>query len=145
MANLSTVTWDATTVDDPACGVLGNRLSGRGPRYRVPVRVFVFGAARVEDRSGTPVDIGARKPRSIVSALAMTPGRPVYPGLLADLCGPAPAAGGPGALHAYLSGLRKALDPTVARGRRPGCWDDRPRVPPADRWGRSCTGGRLRR
>ena len=106
------MTWDVTTVDDTACGVLGNRLSGRGPRYRVPVRVFVFGAARVEDPSGTPVDIGARKPRSIVSALAMTPGRPVSPGLLADLVwagDPPPAAHG--ALHAYISGLRKALEP----------------------------------
>ena len=82
------------------------------PRYRVPVRVFVFGAARVEDPSGTPVDIGARKPRSIVSALAMTPGRPVSAGLLADLVwagDPPPAAHG--ALHAYISGLRKALEP----------------------------------
>jgi DNA-binding SARP family transcriptional activator len=78
----------------------------------VPVRVFVFGAARVEDPSGAPVDIGARKPRSIVSALAMAPGRPVSPGLLADLVwagDPPPAAHG--ALHAYISGLRKALEP----------------------------------
>ena len=87
--------------------------------YRVPVRVFVFGAARVEGRPdgsaadhATPVDIGARKPRSIVAALAMTPGRPVSPGLLADLVWagePPPAAHG--ALHAYISGLRKALEP----------------------------------
>jgi DNA-binding SARP family transcriptional activator len=85
----------------------------------VPVRVFVFGAARVEGRPdgsaadhATPVDIGARKPRSIVAALAMTPGRPVSPGLLADLVWagePPPAAHG--ALHAYISGLRKALEP----------------------------------
>ena len=85
----------------------------------MPVRVFVFGAARVEGRPGdsdtddaTPVDIGARKPRSIVAALAMTPGRPVSPGLLADLVWagePPPAAHG--ALHAYISGLRKALEP----------------------------------
>ncbi len=84
----------------------------------MPVRVFVFGAARVEGRpdsgrlDATPVDIGARKPRSIVAALAMTPGRPVSPGLLADLVWagePPPAAHG--ALHAYISGLRKALEP----------------------------------
>ncbi len=85
----------------------------------MPVRVFVFGAARVEGRphgsgadDATPVDIGARKPRSIVAALSMTPGRPVSPGLLADLVWagePPPAAHG--ALHAYISGLRKALEP----------------------------------
>ena len=75
-------------------GFGGNQTSGRrSRRYRVPVRVFVFGAARVEGRpdsgrlDATPVDIGARKPRSIVAALAMTPGRPVSPGLLADLAG----------------------------------------------------------
>jgi DNA-binding SARP family transcriptional activator len=89
----------------------------------VPVRVFVFGAACVEgrpsgaDRDATAVDIGARKPRSIVAALAMTPGRAVSPGLLADLVwagDPPPAAHG--ALHAYISGLRKALEPDRRAG-----------------------------
>ncbi|HEU4997346.1 MAG TPA: BTAD domain-containing putative transcriptional regulator [Lapillicoccus sp.] len=87
------------------------------------MRVFVFGAARVEGRPGGPegettaVDIGARKPRSIVAALAMTPGRAVSPGLLADLVWagePPPAAHG--ALHAYISGLRKALEPDRRAG-----------------------------
>ncbi|HEU4329669.1 MAG TPA: BTAD domain-containing putative transcriptional regulator [Lapillicoccus sp.] len=85
------------------------------------MRVFVFGAARVEGRrDGSPsdaVDIGARKPRSIVAALAMTPGRAVSPGLLADLVWagePPPAAHG--ALHAYISGLRKALEPDRRAG-----------------------------
>ena len=92
----------------------------------MPVRVYVFGAARVEGRpdapddasdGSLPVDLGARKPRSIVAALAMTPGRPVSPGLLADVVwagDPPPAAHG--ALHAYISGLRKALEPGRARG-----------------------------
>ena len=101
----------------PLAVSLGTACPVVAPRYRVPVRVFVFGAARVEGcpeapATSHPVDIGARKPRSIVSALAMTPGRPVSPGLLADLVwagDPPPAAHG--ALHAYISGLRKALEP----------------------------------
>ncbi|MBC9820390.1 BTAD domain-containing putative transcriptional regulator [Terrabacter sp. MAHUQ-38] len=93
------------------------------------MRVFVLGGSRVERAPGAPadadqehlgepaglrerVDLGARKPRSIVAALAMRPGRPVPVDLLADLVWagePPPAAHG--ALHAYISGLRKALEP----------------------------------
>lgn len=81
------------------------------------MRVFVLGGTRVERALGAPVDLGARKPRSIVAALAMRPGRPVPVDLLADLVWagePPPAAHG--ALHAYISGLRKALEPE-RRGR----------------------------
>ena len=82
------------------------------------MRVFVLGGSRAE-RALAPgaadaeaVDLGARKPRSIVAALAMRPGRAVPVDLLADLVWagePPPAAHG--ALHAYISGLRKALEP----------------------------------
>ncbi|QIK66725.1 AAA family ATPase [Nocardioides sp. HDW12B] len=64
---------------------------------------------------GAPLDLGARKPRSIVAALAMTPGRPVAADTLADLVwGGSPPRAAHGALHAYLSGLRKALEPDRA-------------------------------
>ena len=94
------------------------------------MRVFVLGGSRAERAVAPPagdgpapgrpadpdavepVDLGARKPRSIVAALAMRPGRAVSVDLLADLVWagePPPAAHG--ALHAYISGLRKAIEP----------------------------------
>ena len=64
---------------------------------------------------GVPLDLGARKPRSIVATLAMTPGRPVPADTLADVVwGGSPPRAAHGALHAYLSGLRKALEPDRA-------------------------------
>ena len=85
--------------------------------YGVAVRFLVLGSTRAE-QDGRLVELGARKPRSIVAALAMTPGRPVSAELLADLvwAGEPPRAAH-GALHAYLSGLRKVLEPgRPARG-----------------------------
>ncbi|MHA3835202.1 BTAD domain-containing putative transcriptional regulator [Terrabacter sp. AAH1] len=87
------------------------------------MHVFVLGGSRAERATphgssasdgveAEPIDLGARKPRSIVAALAMRPGRPVPVDLLADLVWagePPPAAHG--ALHAYISGLRKAIEP----------------------------------
>ncbi|MFC5176498.1 BTAD domain-containing putative transcriptional regulator [Nocardioides taihuensis] len=79
------------------------------------MQIHVLGSARAVRATAEgdePVDLGARKPRSIVAALALTPGRPVTADLLADLvwAGEPPRAAH-GALHAYLSGLRKALEP----------------------------------
>ena len=77
----------------------------------------MFGAARVSRDSPTGEDpawleVGARKPRSVLAALAMYAGRPVTADVLADLvwAGEPPRAAH-GALHAYISGVRKALDP----------------------------------
>ncbi len=74
----------------------------------------MFGAVRIarEAPAGEWVDVGARKPRSIVAALALHAGKPVTADLLADLvwAGEPPRAAH-GALHAYISGLRKVLDP----------------------------------
>jgi DNA-binding SARP family transcriptional activator len=76
------------------------------------VRICVLGACRVIDQDGAEVDLGSRKPRSIVAALALTPGRPVSVDTLADLVwGGAPPRTAQGSLHAYLSGLRTALEP----------------------------------
>ncbi len=69
------------------------------------------------DDGGDWLDLGSRKPRAVVAALALRPGRPVAADQLADLvwAGDPPRAAH-GALHAYISGLRKALEPDrVAR------------------------------
>ncbi len=82
------------------------------------MRVGVFGASRVEvtGDDGEPrwVEAGARKPRSIVAALVLEPGRPVGADRLADLvwAGDPPRAPH-GALHAYISRLRRVLEPGV--------------------------------
>ena len=79
----------------------------------------VLGGVRVAraDDAGEPawLDLGARKPRSIVAALALHAGRPVTADALADLvwAGEPPRAAH-GALHAYISGLRKVLEPERA-------------------------------
>ena len=79
----------------------------------------VLGGVRVAraDDAGEPawLDLGARKPRSIVAALALHVGRPVTADALADLvwAGEPPRAAH-GALHAYISGLRKVLEPERA-------------------------------
>lgn len=78
------------------------------------MHIQVLGQARatVDD---VPLDLGARKPRSIVATLAMTPGRPVPADTLADVVwGGSPPRAAHGALHAYVSGLRKALEPDRA-------------------------------
>ena len=78
------------------------------------MHIQVLGQARATV-DGAPLDLGARKPRSIVATLAMTPGRPVPADTLADVVwGGSPPRAAHGALHAYLSGLRKALEPDRA-------------------------------
>ena len=84
----------------------------------LPVRFLVLGGTRAVADDGADVALGARKPRSIVAALAMAPGRAVSADLLADLvwAGEPPRAAH-GALHSYLSGLRRVLEPDrPARG-----------------------------
>ncbi len=84
----------------------------------------MFGAARIarevpEGGEAEPewLEVGARKPRSVLATLAMYAGRPVTADVLADLvwAGEPPRAAH-GALHAYISGVRKALDPERSRG-----------------------------
>ncbi|WP_165372594.1 BTAD domain-containing putative transcriptional regulator [Nocardioides iriomotensis] len=82
------------------------------------MRWYVLGSLRVERADGDgagPVDVGARKSRAVVAALALTPGRPVSADLLADLvwAGEPPKAAH-GTLHSYISGLRRALEPDRA-------------------------------
>ena len=66
------------------------------------------------------VALPARKPRSILAALALTPGSTVSADRLVDLVwGDDPPAGAHGTLHAYLSGLRRVLEPDLAPRARP--------------------------
>ncbi len=82
------------------------------------MRFQVLGSARAVGPAGEVLDLGARKPRSVVAALALRAGRPVPADTLVDLVwgDDAPRAAH-GALHAYLSGLRRVLEPDrPARG-----------------------------
>lgn len=62
----------------------------------------------------------ARKPRSILAALALTPGVTTSADRLVDLVwGDDAPAGAHGTLHAYISGLRRVLEPDLAPRARP--------------------------
>ncbi|WP_460966263.1 BTAD domain-containing putative transcriptional regulator [Pedococcus soli] len=78
------------------------------------MRVGVLGTA--EARLGdVPVDLGTRKQRALVAALAMNHGRPVSVDALVDLLWPTGAPPGvTGTLQAYVAGLRRALEPQRA-------------------------------
>ena len=78
------------------------------------MRVGVLGAA--EARLGdVPVDLGTRKQRALVAALAMNHGRPVSVDAIVDLLWPAGAPPGvSGTLQAYVAGLRRSLEPQRA-------------------------------
>ena len=72
--------------------------------------VGVLGPSQVALGEDGTVDLGARKPRSVVAALAMRLGGDVSPDALVDLVwgGEAPR-GAHGTLHSYLSGVRRVL------------------------------------
>lgn len=75
------------------------------------MRVSVLGGAEVS-RGGTPVDLGTRKQRALLAALALERGRPVAVDTLVDLLwADRPPAGVAGTLQAYVAGLRRALEP----------------------------------
>ncbi|MFL6080191.1 MAG: BTAD domain-containing putative transcriptional regulator [Ornithinibacter sp.] len=83
------------------------------------MRVRVLGSTGVEGPQGA-VPLPARKPRSILAALALTPRSTVSADRLVDLVwGDDPPAGAHGTLHAYISGLRRVLEPDLAPRARP--------------------------
>ena len=96
----------------------------------------MLGSTAVEGPQGA-VPLPARKPRSILAALALTPGGTVSADRLVDLVwGESPPAGAHGTLHAYLSGLRRVLEPDLApRARLIVLRHDRRRLPPRARPG----------
>src|SRR5689334_21976310 len=78
------------------------------------VRVGVLGAVQASLGDG-PVDLGTRKQRALVAALAMNHGRPVSVDALVDMLWPdGPPPGVSGTLQAYVAGLRRALEPDRA-------------------------------
>ena len=99
------------------CGSVEKPSRGTTPtRTLARVRVGVLGAAEAY-LGDEPVDLGTRKQRALVAALAMHHGRPVSVDTLVDLLW---ADGAPpgvtGTLQAYVAGLRRALEPDrVAR------------------------------
>ena len=84
------------------------------------VQVAVLGPLEVRRDDGEPVDLGAPKPRALLAALALSPGRSVsVDGLLDLIWGDSPTPGAMSTLHAYVSGLRKVLEPGRTRRSAP--------------------------
>jgi DNA-binding SARP family transcriptional activator len=79
------------------------------------VEVAVLGP--VEARLGTDLlDLGTPKQRALVAALAISAGRPVAVDTIVDLLwGDTPPPAVAGTLQAYVSGLRRVLEPERAR------------------------------
>ena len=89
---------------------------GGAPRtYALAVQLAVLGAVEV-CRDGVVLDVGGRKPRALLAALALAEGRAVPVDSLLDLLwGDSPTPGAMTSLQAYVSGLRKVLEPDRAR------------------------------
>ena len=78
------------------------------------MEVGILGPAEVR-RGEVPVDLGTRKQRALLAALALSRGRPVSVDTIVDLLwGDEPPRGVSGTLQAYIAGLRKALEPDRA-------------------------------
>jgi DNA-binding SARP family transcriptional activator len=79
------------------------------------VEVAVLGPVQVRLAAG-PVDLGTPKQRALVAALALSGGRPVPVDTIVDLLwDDAPPPGVAGTLQAYVSGLRRVLEPDRQR------------------------------
>lgn len=75
------------------------------------MRIRVLGPIEVEDAGGV-LDLGARKPRILLAALALHRGRSVSPSVLAEaLWGESPPASHAVTLQGYVADLRKILEP----------------------------------
>ena len=75
------------------------------------MRVGILGAAEAR-LDGVAVDLGTRKQRALLAALALHRGRPVAPDALVDLLwGDAPPAAVTATLQGYVARLRRALEP----------------------------------
>lgn len=85
----------------------------------------VLGSTEVRSDDGTLVDLGPPKQRALLAALALSDGRPVsVDAVLELLWGQVPPPGAVATLQAYVSGLRRALEPGRAR-RPPARWSSR--------------------
>ena len=79
----------------------------------------MLGPTRIE-RAGKPIDLPARKVRSVLAALVLEPGATSSADRLVDLIwGEAAPRGAHGTLHSYISGLRRVLEPDLPARARP--------------------------
>src|SRR3712207_2008960 len=82
------------------------------------MKVGVLGPTCVE--GDTPVDLGSRKPRAVLAALALRTGVDVSADTVVELVwGEEAPRGAHGTLHSYVSGLRRALEPGLGSRERP--------------------------
>ncbi len=90
---------------------MGSEPRGLVALYAARVEVAVLGPVRA-GLDGAELDLGTPKQRALVAALALSAGRPVPVDTIVDLLwGDAPPAGVAGTLQAYVSGLRRVLEP----------------------------------
>jgi DNA-binding SARP family transcriptional activator len=85
------------------------------------VWVRVLGTSQVVlDGPGAVAELGARKPRSVLAALALRLGSDLSPAALVELVwGSTPPRGALGTLHSYVSGVRRILEPGLGPRQRP--------------------------
>ncbi|GGO76789.1 ATPase AAA [Nonomuraea cavernae] len=84
------------------------------------VEIRLFGPVEADDEAGRPLDLGTRKQRACLAMLALEPGRIVpLDRLIEELWAGVAPAKATATLQAYISHLRRALEP-----------DRRPRTPP---------------
>jgi DNA-binding SARP family transcriptional activator len=78
------------------------------------VRLQVLGPTRLLGDGGAEQELGARKQRSVLAALALHRDQDVAAGTVVDLVwGGQPPGGAHGTLHSYISGLRRRLGAVV--------------------------------
>ncbi len=84
------------------------------------VRVLGLSQVALGDDPADVVELGARKPRSVLAALTLRLGTDVSPDALVDLVwGQDAPRGAHGTLHSYLSGVRRVLEPGLGPRERP--------------------------
>ena len=84
------------------------------------VRVLGTSQVALGDDPAAAVDVGARKPRSVLAALALRLGTDVPPDALVRLVwGEDAPRGAHGTLHSYLSGVRRVLEPGLGPREKP--------------------------
>ncbi len=84
------------------------------------VRVLGTSQVALGDDRAEAVELGARKPRSVLAALSLRLGTDVSPDALVDLVwGEDPPPGAHGTLHSYLSGVRRVLEPGLGPRQKP--------------------------
>ena len=84
--------------------------------------MHVLGTSQVAlgDDPAVTAELGARKPRSVIAALALRLGSDVSPDALVDLVwGEEAPRGAHGTLHSYVSGVRRVLEPGLGPRQKP--------------------------